>query len=1229
MFVLALSPTFALSAEYCVKPSTPPATETIHQNVVLDDPCLVFNDYIADPERYFKSNTTFKFLPGIHDVNQTLTVKNRDNIKLVRALVTINRSDISIMSSNKSVHIVFQNHSNIRIEGMSFYLCALEARIGLRFINGTNLTLYNILLNQPCDGTFVLTAEITFHVNVNLSYISTSSSPTAHMHQTPIFLLGNVLNIHVDHFEPAYDPITKELYYVNLQISNDYQYPSFQLAEYFIDIEYSYFCNALYFELGSSTDINITITITNFKFHACRNSLSDKESGILFSFGDCRHQNTNYSIVIENSTISGTPNGIGVYYLPGSSSMLVKNCNITDNAAHNNSVIDFQGVHATAAVAIISCQQEPFGYISPHYRFENVFFERNMYLTPLSSIAIFPALSITGSSVNFLNCHFHSNRGTALYIQSSNISFEGNITFFNNTGYDGGAIYISGLSFLTASQHSDYTSIMFKDNYAEHTGGAILVATSNSLGVTKCFLKDCALNLFFTNNTARLGGNDVYGGQLDAIPACDNPRSCKNIRPDMFCLQSGNETNSCISILDTVSQFSNASFSSVASDPSRVCLCNESGFSDCLAILSGGIAVYPGEAFTLSVVAVGQHFGTAFGAVCVQLLSLNEDVREISSIIPEKCQYVQQHSCNQINYTIYSNNKDKILVLTSFETEVTEYGDNSTVNEAISAYYFSRYNLSVPLFLLATPIFINISLKACPTGFSLTSTPPFHCICIQELAALTHHGVSCDINTQTVQRRGTVWIGASGNTSDGNGVIVTEYCPYYYCSEKNVNVSLSEQINNALSHYTSDATQYENISFHSEPDPQCNFNRSGRLCGRCPVGQSVALGTSQCLKCSNNYLSLLVPFAVSGVVLVLFIKALNLTPAQGLINGLIFYANIVKANEYIFFPQKQTNFLTVFISWLNLDLGIETCFLDGLDGYWKTWLQFVFPLYVWVIAFAMIMSARYSIRVARLLGNNSVPVLVTLFYLSYAKLFRTVLTTIHYTVLEYPSGHHKVVWSYDGTIEYLSSKHAVLFAAALLVLLFLWLPYTCVLFFGQWFNRCSNRKISMLMFKMKPLFDAHYGPFKDKHRYWFGVLLGARAAILLTSSVVPLSSSSVNSMAVIVVVGLLFTHLCTVGRVYRKFYVSLIEAAFFLNLTILAATVLYTDNDSNQLTLSYIMVGAAFAKFVVIVAIHLFLSVKTLCYRALGLEDDRLLINQHEDEDLDFDRKLTPAVRNN
>ena len=65
-------------------------------------------------------------------------------------------------------------------------------------------------------------------------------------------------------------------------------------------------------------------------------------------------------------------------------------------------------------------------------------------------------------------------------------------------------------------------------------------------------------------------------------------------------------------------------------------------------------------------------------------------------------------------------------------------------------------------------------------------------------------------------------------------------------------------------------------------------------------------------------------------------------------------ANIVGANQSAFYPSGNIHFLRVFISWLNLDLGIETCFFDGMDAYVKTWLQFVFPIYIWgVIALIM------------------------------------------------------------------------------------------------------------------------------------------------------------------------------------------------------------------------------------------------------------------------------------
>ena len=140
-----------------------------------------------------------------------------------------------------------------------------------------------------------------------------------------------------------------------------------------------------------------------------------------------------------------------------------------------------------------------------------------------------------------------------------------------------------------------------------------------------------------------------------------------------------------------------------------------------------------------------------------------------------------------------------------------------------------------------------------------------------------------------------------------------------------------------------------------------------------------------------------------------FIKVLDITISHGLINGLIFYANIIKPNEHIFLPQTNTNPFTLFIAWLNLDLGVQTCFYDGLSAYGKAWLQFVFPFYVWCIAGLIIVLARYSPRFARLTGNNSVPVLATLFLLSYAKLLRTIITILSYTTVDSTNGQKNCV----------------------------------------------------------------------------------------------------------------------------------------------------------------------------------------------------------------------------
>ena len=389
-------------------------------------------------------------------------------------------------------------------------------------------------------------------------------------------------------------------------------------------------------------------------------------------------------------------------------------------------------------------------------------------------------------------------------------------------------------------------------------------------------------------------------------------------------------------------------------------------------------------------------------------------------------------------------------------------------------------------------------------------------------------------------------------------IAASQYCPLNYCSTTATKVMLSE------------------------PDSQCNYNHSGTLCGRCQHGLSLVLGSAQCLPCSNNYLVLFIPFLLAGPALVSFVKFLDLTVSQGTLNGLVFYANIIQANQYIFLPWRSTHPMTVFIAWLNLDLGVETCFFHGLDAYTKTWLQFVFPLYVWSIAGLIIILSKYSNRLAKLMGNNSVPVLATLFLLSYAKLFRTIITALSYTVLFTSEENSdnlipKVVWSADGNVNYLSYNHLPIFAIAVATLLFLWLPYTLLLFLGQWLHKCNCRLITRLLIKMKPFLDAHYGPLNSRHRYWFGALHLVRAAILLISVLIPSDHSSIVVISTSVSAVLLMFF---VSVVYHNSAVSLFNMAFYLNLILFATVIFYIKTSGGDpVGAAYTLIGMAFLQF--------------------------------------------------
>ena len=95
------------------------------------------------------------------------------------------------------------------------------------------------------------------------------------------------------------------------------------------------------------------------------------------------------------------------------------------------------------------------------------------------------------------------------------------------------------------------------------------------------------------------------------------------------------------------------------------------------------------------------------------------------------------------------------------------------------------------------------------------------------------------------------------------------------------------------------------------------------------------------------------------------------------------------------------------------------------------------------------MLAIFLQKFANLLGRNPVSVLATLILLSYACTF---ITAVYITYLEYPANYNRMVWLHDANIDYLVGKHIPLFVVAMLVFLFLFLPYTLLLLFNQWLH---------------------------------------------------------------------------------------------------------------------------------------------------------------------------------
>lgn len=385
-------------------------------------------------------------------------------------------------------------------------------------------------------------------------------------------------------------------------------------------------------------------------------------------------------------------------------------------------------------------------------------------------------------------------------------------------------------------------------------------------------------------------------------------------------------------------------------------------------------------------------------------------------------------------------------------------------------------------------------------------------------------------------------------------------------------------------------------------ETDCTADRSGILCGACRDGFSLTLGPPTCQPCSDRFLSLLFLFAVCGLLLVTFIKLLDLTVTRATINGLLFYANVVWINRYLFFDSRETSFTFVFLAWLNLDLGIVTCFYNGLDTYVLTWLQYIFPLYVSLLAVLLVALSRCSPRL--LPSANSLSALATIFLLVYTKILRNIVDSLRAT---HVGSDSELVWAGDGNLQYLGNCHVYLFTAAVILLVFFWLPYTLLLLTGHRVLKISHSRCGGCFSSVLKTYHTALQPNK---KVWVGLLLAVRSALLLASAVIPAGRESLNILLTLLLSLLLLYLLTRWGCVYKDKYVGQLETSFIFNVAVLAAVQLYMQSTGGGRRLAVVQTSTSvvFVKFLLILIYHFYCCVRHVgIVRSLEAEVKRCL----------------------
>ena len=1004
-------------------------------NVTPDDVkcghCRNLQDYFLNVTNYFASNVRLHFLPGLHHLHTDLTIQNAHNFTLIGSTANGTVTPQTVIHCAPLTGIIITNSTNLMIKNMVIKNCINkhdleQAAVFIKECSFIKLHFVQIYHNKEVISLFF--------VNVlGVLSLHKIKCHSMYFHYNETITKARQHSVVIDHYDPA--NVFSEEYGIYLYMSQHSYKIILQVANSTIQqLKRFVFLNATSNMLANQN----TVIIINCQFY----DNNYKTIRYLFyfynvnvNFDDCQfHENRNHKI-------------FGLIKIMHGNNVTLFNCK--HNILHKSRVLI--EIYYVSNIAI----KHSFFYGNKH----TVLYTLNTTMV----IENTTFSTITTASV------------CTICLRNTNLLFNGPVNFYKNKNKFAGIIeifysIITVHGYIQFSMNSAFSMIAFSCEsihcfMMKVLDNTIINITNNTLftyftdftafGLVKVVqdtYQQCFFQYFSTRNLdySLDAGNfsiivkfnrfdnlslfhrvmhfpDLLGSEYNLFAAIPYNKlyNFATITHCYWLPQSAFNTTIPLNVNKQYIKYTNNSELLYLSRKKTLCYCTDEKKYDCFK--NELDSLYPGQTLIAS-------FYTNEDTEIVNKLDQSYITSCTVINAKENIQFIGKR-CSKVNYTI-------------------AFPVNDWCELFLSSPRPRAYNEFDVYYIRELP---------CPLGFVKIDG-----IC-QCYPSFKQFGFSdCDINTQAIfrPRRGWILLNTHIQENDSYSCYISRLCPYDYCKPY---------------------TFYLNFS---TPDAQCQFERSGFLCGKCQQGLSTVFSSHHCQGCSNVYLLLIIPIAVAGAMLVLLLFLFNLTVTDGIINAFTFYANVININSIMFFPNHHGTFpLHTIISLANLDLGIQTCFYNGMDDYAKVWLQLAFPFYIISIAILIIVVSRYSITLQRLTVQRAHSILATLFLLSYTNILHTTSSVLfsYSSISHLPSEHTMLVWSLDANVPLFGVKFTLLFVICLILFVLLVLFSVILL--------CAKVFIKYKLFGN--FLDSFQRPYKLY--YWFGLQLVMRMVFFYMS----------------------------------------------------------------------------------------------------------------------------------